>query len=148
MDPVIKAEADRRFETAVRATGARDPRDFYRESLRALKESNPKGYDRAVDHFREVLVPGIASGDLEPLRAWRDYGLLLAELTAPGRTVQIDGTGRAEAFSPEAPLDHLVLHLPQEKGVRAILVALPAVPSPAQRATFDLLVSGKQRLPA
>jgi len=148
MDPAIKAEADRRFEAAMKAAGARDPRDFYRGSLRALKESDPGGYDRAVDHFRDVLVPGIASGELDPLGAWRDYGLLLADLTAPGRTVQIDGTGRAEAFTPEAPLDRLVLHLPREKGIRAILVALPAVPSPAQRATFDLLVSGKLRQPA
>ena len=63
MDPAIKAEADRRFEAAMKAADARDPRDFYRKSLRALKESDPKGYDRAVDHFREVLVPGIASGE-------------------------------------------------------------------------------------
>jgi hypothetical protein len=147
MDKKAKAEADRRFNEAVEATGARDPRDFYRQALRDLKEPNPEGYARAVEHFQNVLVPGIASGDLEPIGAWREYGRLIAEETAPGTTVEIDETGRSRPYSPDSPMDLLVLHLPREKGKRAILVSLPPSPSPAQRASFELLVRGKQRVP-
>lgn len=147
MDQTAKAEADRRFEEALKATGARDPRDFYRQVLRELKESNPEGYDRAVRHFQTTLVPGIASGEAEPLGAWREYGRLIAEAAEPGNTVEIDETGRARPYSPECPFDRLVLHVPHERGRRAILVSLPPIPSPAQRATFELLVRGRQRLP-
>ena len=148
MDPTAKAEADRRFEEALEATGARDPRDFYRQVLRGLKETNPGGYDRAVEHFQTVLVPGIASGEVEPLGAWREYGRLIAEVSEPGNTVEIDETGRSRPYSTASPLDRLVLHIPHERGQRAILISLPQTPSPAQRATFELLVRGKQRLPS
>jgi hypothetical protein len=148
MDQTAKSEADRRFEEALEATGARDPRDFYRQNLRELKDSSPEGYGQAVQHYQTVLVPGIASGEAEPLTAWREYGRLIAEVTEPGRTVEIDETGRAQPYSPESPLDRLVLHIPHERARRAILVSLPPTPSPAQRATFELLVRGKQRLPS
>ena len=147
MDPSTREEADRRFQEALDAAGARDPRDFYRQALRELKEIDSAAYDRAVGHFQDVLVPSIASGEAEPLRAWRDYGLLLAEATAQGRTVEIDETGRSEPYHPDTSLDRMVLHLPDDKGRRAILVALPPTPSRAQRATYDLLVGGKHRLP-
>jgi len=147
MDPAIREAADRRFQEALEATGARDPRDFYRKALRELKEVKPWAYDQAVGHFQEVLVPSIASGDAEPLTAWRDYGRIIAQATAEGRTVEVDETGRSQPFTAETPLDRLVLHIPEDKVGRAILVSLPAEPSSAQRATFELLVRGKQRLP-
>ncbi|TFH64457.1 MAG: hypothetical protein E4G90_08045 [Gemmatimonadales bacterium] len=147
MDEGLKKEADRRFEAALESTGARDPRDFYRKALRELREVNPGGYDRAVSHFQDVLVPSIATGEADPLWAWREYGLLIAEVTTVGRTVAIDETGRSQPFHSDAPLDRLVLHLPNAKGGRAILVSLPPNPSSAQRAAYDLLVVGKHRLP-
>jgi len=147
MDEGLKREADRRFEVALESSGARDPRDFYRKALRELREGNPAGYDRAVIHFRDVLVPTVASGESDPLWAWREYGRLIAELTTVGRTVAIDESGRSQPFQSDSPLDQLVLHLPDAKGGRAILVSLPPTPSPAQRATYDLLVAGKHRLP-
>ena len=148
MDEATKKEADRRFEEAIQATGARDPRDFYRTALRELKGSNPDGYDKAVTHFQKVLGPSVASGKAEPLTAWREYGCLIAEMTCQGRTVAIDETGLSKPYSPQSSLDQLVLHLPDGKGLRAILVSLPPKPTPAQLATYDLLVRGKQRLPA
>lgn len=148
MDEAVKAEAGRLFEEAIEATGARDPRDFYRKALRELKEINPEGYGRAVTHFQEVLVPSIASGRVQPLEAWREYGRLLAELAGPGRAVGVDETGRAQPFSPDCPMDRLVLHIPEERGKQATLVSLPPNPSTAQRATFELLVRGKQRVPS
>ena len=146
MDDRLKIEADQRFEAALESSGARDPREFYRKALRELREVNPRGYDRAVNHFQEVLVPSIANGDSEPLWAWREYGRLIAEVTASGRTVSIDDTGRSHPFDSNTPLDRLVLHLPEGKGKRAILISLPPEPSHAQRATFDLLARGKHRL--
>ncbi|MCJ7629224.1 MAG: hypothetical protein MUO50_12660 [Longimicrobiales bacterium] len=146
MDEGLKKEADRRFEAALESTGARDPRDFYRKALRELREVNPGGYDRAVSHFQDVLVPSIATGEADPLWAWREYGLLIAEVTTVGRTVAIDETGRSQPFHSDAPMDRLVLHLPNAKGGRAILVSLPPNPSSAQRAAYDLLVAGKHRL--
>ena len=148
MDETTRKEADRKFEEAVAASGARDPRDFYRTALRELKEVNPEGYKEAVNHFQTVLVPGIASGRDEPLTSWREYGRLIAELTGPGRTLAIDFTGLASPYTPECPLDQLVLHLPEAKNRRGIVVSLPPKLSPAQKATFDLLVQGKHRLPA
>lgn len=148
MDEATRKEADRRFEEAIATSGARDPRDFYRTALRHLKDLNPEGYKQAVDHFQTVLGPSVASGEAEPVSAWREYGKLIAELTGQGRTVAIDETGLAEAFSPQTPLERMVLHLPDAKGMRGIVVSLPPTLSPAQRATYDLLVQGKQRLPA
>ncbi len=103
MDQAVRDEADRRFDEALKESDARDPRDFYREALRELRKVNPGGYDRAVGHFQEVLIPGIANGESEPLRAWRDYGRLIAELTTPGRAVAIDESGRSQPFAAEAP---------------------------------------------
>ena len=147
MDEDIRKEADRRFEEARAATGARDPRDFYRKALRELKDVNPSGYETAVQHFQEVLVPTIASGEAEPLGAWREYGRLIAELTGPGRTLAIDRSGLGEPYSPQAPMDRLVIHLTDARGTKGILISLPPDPSPAQLATYHLLVQGKQRLP-
>jgi len=147
MSPSTKEEADRIFQEALAASGARDPRDFYRGALRELKDVNAPGYDEAVHHFRAILVPGIASGKAEPLRAWREYGRLIAQLTEPGTTVEIDDTGLSRPFTPDSPLDRLVLHLPHEKGKKALLVSLPPTPTPAQRAAYDLLARGKLRLP-
>ncbi len=146
MDDAMREEADRKFEEALDRAGARDPRDFYREALRDLKRANPEGYDLAVRHFQETLVPSIASGEAEPLRAWREYGRLLAETADAGRTVAVDASGRAQPYTPEAPLDHLVLHLPDARNAKALLVALPSEPTPAQRATLDLLVKGRHTL--
>ncbi len=147
MDDAIKAEADRVFSEALEKTGARDPRDFYRKSLRGLRQVNPDGYKKAVAHYQEVLVPSIANGEAEPLRAWREYGRLIAEVTVNGRTVSIDETGRSRPYEEDAPMDLLVLHLPDTKSGRVILVSLPPAPSQAQRATYELLVAGKHRLP-
>lgn len=147
MDEATRSEAERRFLEALEESGARDPRDYYRTALRGLKDVNPSAYHKAVGHYQEVLVPSIANGEAEPLRAWRSYGRLIAEVTAQGRTVAIDATGKAAPFQEESPMESLVIHLPEAKGTRAILVSLPPNPTKAQRATYDLLVAGKHRLP-
>lgn len=142
MSDEMTQAADRALEAAIEETGARDPREFYRERLKELKQVDAAGYERAVAYYRDTLIPQVAGGD-PALDAWTEYGRVLAETTAPGRTVSIDETGLSHPYEgPE--LTRLILHLPEKPG-RAILVALPPNLSPAQRATFDVLVAGKQR---
>lgn len=143
-DDELTRTADRVLEEALEQTGARDPREFYRERLRELKQSNPDGYREAVAYYREKLIPTVAEGNRPPLDAWTEYGRVLAQAAEPGRTVSIDATGRAHPY--EGPdLERLILHLPDQKNARALLVGLPPELSTAQRATFDVLVARKQR---
>ena len=143
MSPTPRETADSLLEQALQESGARDPRKFYRERLVELKERNVEGYQEAVRYFETTLVTAIASGKESPLDAWTEYGRRLAELTAPGRTVAIDATGRSRPYQPPNTSDDLVLHLPHASGGRALLVALPKELSNAQRATYDWLVAGR-----
>jgi hypothetical protein len=141
----LTERADRVLAEALEATGARDPREFYRERLRELRQANPEGYEHAVAYYRETLIPAVANGTSPALAAWTEYGRVLAEAVTPGRTVSIDETGLARPYEGPGP-DRLVLHLPSAKGGRALLVGLPQVLSTAQRATFDVLVAGRQKI--
>lgn len=134
--------ADERFQEALDASGARDPRDYYRDRLRELRRNNPEGYAKGVAYYQNTLVPSIAEGESDPLEAWRDYGLLLARLTASGRPVAVDATGRSRPFEPPGEPGDMLLHLPDASRERPILVALPPNPSPAQLATHQWLVKG------
>jgi len=134
--------ADRALEAALEAGGSRDPRDFYRQRLRELRDADSEAYDSAVEYFQSTLIPSIASGEAEPLTAWTEYGRMLAELSAPGRTVSIDMSGRSAPYTADRPLETLVLHLPDAPNRRAMVVALPPTLSTAQRATYDWLVQG------
>lgn len=147
MSEIIAAEAEKKLEAALAAHGARDPREFYRERLRDLKQADAAAYDRAVAYYRDTLLPSIAHGEAEPLAAWTEYGRTLAEALAPGRTVRIDGTGRAHPYEGPGGTD-LVLQIPEGKGGRAVLVALPAELTRAQKATYHVLVAGKTRAPS
>lgn len=140
----LRAIADERFRAALERTGARDPREFYRERLRGLRERNPAGYRQATEYFRTVLVPAVASESGDPIAAWLDYGCLLAALWTEGSPVQIDATGRSRPYDPPVPADHLVLHLPTSTREPALAVGLPPTLSEAQKATYDLLVRGRK----
>lgn len=140
----LTAQANANLEAALERTGARDPREFYRERLRDLKRENPQGYETAVTYYTETLLPQVAAGDVDPLECWTAYGLRLAEALAKGRTVAVDTSGVALPFDGPAG-DRLILHLPDENGARAILVGLPPKLTSAQRATYDVLVAGKHK---
>jgi len=146
MSEDLIARAEALLDEALKQEGARDPREFYRERLRELKQANPEGYAAAVTYYKDTLIPQVAAGEGDPLSAWTEYGRRLAEAVAPGRTVAVDASGRAHPYVGPAPRDRLVLHLPDGKGGRALLVALPAGITTAQRATYDVLVAGKQKL--
>ncbi len=138
--------ADSRYSEAVASTGARDPREFYREMLRTLRERSEAEYAEAVAGYQEGVVRGIAERGIDPLEAWLAFGVELAGRVHPGRAVVIDSSGRAAPFSPPPRWEALILHLPEARGVRAIPVSIPPRPSDAQKATLDLLVRGKLKL--
>jgi hypothetical protein len=141
-----KQVADARLQEALDASGSRDPREFYREQLKALREQDEEAYRAAVAYYRDTLIPSIADGSAEPLPAWTLYGKRLAELAHEGRTVAVDASGRSKAWEGWDPTE-LVLHLPEEARTRALLVQLPPRPSDAQRATYSWLVAGRNKLP-
>ena len=137
--------ADQRLEAALEETRARDPRGLCRERLRELKGIDAAAFEQAIGHYRDRLVPSIAAGE-EPFTAWVEYGRTIARLTFEGRTVAIDRTGLAREYATPADPEALVLHLPKGGRGRALLVAQPREPSPAQQATCDLLVDGRSNL--
>lgn len=136
--PDVRARADARSDSVLK--GARDPRDFYRDRLRALKAQDPDAFRRALAYYEDSLIPAVAAEDSDPRAEWLEYGRVLASLAAKGRTVQIDATGRAAEYARPVPADHLVLHLPDAPSQPALIVGIPAKLSPAQKATHDLLV--------
>jgi hypothetical protein len=146
MPKSIQEAADRMLQEALEKSGARDPREFYRTQLMELRERDGDAYQQAVAYYRDTLLPSIAHEGSDPLRAWATYGRTLAELRAQGRTVAIDGTGRSRVVDEPGEEGELVLHLPNDQRVRAILVSLPPELSSAQRATYDWLVSGRKKL--
>ena len=140
-----QSAADKAFEEALRTAGARDPREFYRERLRELKGTDPAAYEEAVRYYQDTLIPAVAEGSADPLQAWLEYGLRLANWAAPGEPVAVDRTGLRRPLEGPAPLDLLLLHVPSANG-RALVVGIPAELSPAQRATYELLVRGRLKL--
>lgn len=138
--------AETRFLEALEASGARDPREYYRDRLKELRTSNPAGYESVVAYYGSTLIPTVAADDSDPLAAWLEYGRVIAETTSPGKAYEIDTSGRRSPYAPPTPRDRLVLHLP-DSGGRALLVGLPIELSDAQRSTFDLLVQGRLKLP-
>ena len=141
----VTEQADRRLAEALEAAGARDPREFYRARLRELRGANPDGYKAAVAYYNDTLLPSVASGEVDALHAWTEYGRRLAVALAPGETIRIDESGRSHAY--EGPdTGGLILHMPSDSGTKALVVGLPPTLSPAQRATYDVLVAGKQKL--
>ncbi|MBI4409444.1 MAG: hypothetical protein HY561_07025, partial [Gemmatimonadetes bacterium] len=140
----VRARADARLEEALMRLGVRDPRDFCRERLRALKERDAAGYERALRYFEETLVPRVAEEASDPLAEWIRYGRLLGELHGGvGRTVAVDASGRARPYGNGDSDDLLVLYLPDDPRAPALVLSAPTGLTPAQQATLDLLVYGK-----
>ena len=146
MDPELQRRADGLFEEALKRTGAKDPREFYRDRMRQMRADDPAAYQEAVDYYQNLLIPSIVDSGADPVTAWQKYGCRMAELTTPGKAVEVDATGRMYPYDPPAPEGRMVLHIPEGSKGRALVVGLPTELSSAQLATYDLLVSGKQRL--
>jgi hypothetical protein len=143
---MMHEQADALLNEALAETGAADPRPRYRLLLSELKRQDPSVYEEAVARFRDTVVPSIARREIDPLTAWLDYGLHLAEKLAPGRAVSLDEHGRGSPLAGPASWRDLILHVPADTRARAILVGEPPGPTRAQQAAVDLLVHGKVML--
>ena len=135
-------EARRRTDLALEAAGLADMRPAYRKLLVRLKRVDPASFEEATRRYREDLEPSVASAEVDPVTAWLGYGRWLAGLIAAGHAVSIDRSGRSRPLGPGGAVesDSLVLHLPDDGGAAAILLAAPREPSQSQRITADLLV--------
>lgn len=147
METELQEAAERRLDEALAASGREDPRVPCRALLRELRELGGEAYEAALADYGARVVHPIASGEADPLRAWIAFGAGLAARLHPGRTVAIDLRGAARPWQESAPAEDLVLHLPDAPRERAIPLAVPAGPSPAQRAALDLLALGRVRRP-
>jgi len=145
MEPPIQEISDRRLEEALGATGAEDPRPLCRERLRELRNAREDAYSEAVRDYGETVTRRIAEEGADPLACWLEFGARLAERLHRGRTVVLDGTGKAREFAPPASWQQLILHLPDDRTVRALPVVVPPEPTSAQSAALDLLVAGRVR---
>jgi len=142
----MQAEADRLLEEALEMTGARDPREPFREFLRELKDRNPSEYEAAVSEYREEVLRGIAESGADPLVRWLEFGCATVQRLNPGRAIVIDGSGRATPYTSPPSWKDLILHIPDDRKSRALLVGSPPEPTAAQNATIQLLVLGKLRV--
>lgn len=125
------------YAEALAAHELEDVQPRYRRLLRELKARDPAAYREAVDRYRSE-VEGVEGG-AETLLAWLAYGAWLASRLEPGALVTISDEGRARPAPSPAPLGPMLLHLPDAAKRKAIVVAMPAGPSEAQRAAADLL---------
>ena len=127
----------RPYAEALATHGLEDVQPRYRRLLVALKGRDAAAYERAVDRYRSE-VEGVAGG-AEALGAWLAYGAWLAARIEPGRLVEISAEGLALPAASPVPLGPMLVHLPDAPNRRGIVVAMPAEPSEAQRATAGLL---------
>jgi hypothetical protein len=135
-----RARAEDRFSAQLEDTGTRDPRDRYRDWLRQLRSRDEAAFRKALDYYESELVPALAAVDSDPLTAWTEYGIRLAQRLSPGSAVRIDATGRSRPYDAATAPDELILHLPRAAREQALPVRVPAQPTPAQHAAFELLV--------
>jgi hypothetical protein len=138
----VSDEAVRRLtDEALEASELADMRPAYRKLLMRLKQVRPDEFEEASRRYKEDLEPSVASGDVDPIAAWLDYGRWLASRLAEGRALSIDRSGRARPYDPDSDSAHegLVLHLPDDDRASAVLLATPNDPSPPQQVTLDLL---------
>jgi len=133
-----RTAAEARTDAAFSASPYEDPRPSYRNRMRYLKDNNPRAFEAARAWYEETLVPAINQG-ADPVEAWITYGRQLGELTAPGATCAIDASGRAREYGGAINGD-LILHLPTDTAAPALALAVPRQISPAQRASYDLLI--------
>jgi hypothetical protein len=137
----LRSRADARLDDALRGAGAADPRPVLRDALRSLRDADPDGFAEARRRFEEDLLGRVAAGE-DALTEWIDYGRWLAERAGPGSAVSVSPDGRSSPWQPPYRAGELVLFLPEAARLRAVVLAAPARPTPAQQATRELLAGG------
>ena len=128
------------MDSALADSAFADPRPAFRDRLRLFREEQPQAFAAALEYYETVLVPSVAADDSDPLSAWVQYGRRLGELSGPGRTLAIDGSGRAHPHTGEPRPDDLLLHVPNDTATQVLPLAVPRSLTAAQQATLDLLV--------
>jgi hypothetical protein len=146
MSQDARARTDAALGQMQAAYALADGRDAYREQLRALRARPDDAFRLATAHYESEVVPRLGSAG-EAIEAWIEYGRVLGEAGGPGRLHAIDPSGRASAYQPPYAAGTLVLYVPDEKNDSVLPVAVPVLPSPAQRATLALLVDRQLSLP-
>jgi len=149
MDDTAKRRAEELTEKAISEASLEDFRAVYRDRLRWLKDNKSAAFTRALAYYNDILVANVENGG-NAIMEWVEYGRQLGDLTAAGKVVRIDETGRARPYETEAAkpaksanlanLDGLILHLPDDTNVPALALAVPRQLSDAQKATLQLLV--------
>ena len=125
------------YTRALAEHGIDDVQPLYRQLLLRLKARDGGTYERAVARYRSD-VEGVTGGG-EALAAWLSYGAWLASCLEPGGLFTISEAGlAARAPDPFAP-GAMLIHLPDAANRKGFVIAMPAAPSVAQRATADLL---------
>jgi hypothetical protein len=140
MSSDVRNRADARLEEALGRAQLADPRPALRERLRQLKERDETAFEEARRYFEESVLARVGGGEDDPILAWIDYGVMLAELTAGGRVLAVSPDGRASDWSPPYRAGELILYMPHETRTAVTVLASPLVLSAPQQATVDLLV--------
>ena len=140
-----KADAEARLAAAFAEHGLADGRPAYRQHLRALREIDATGFEEALRHYEDVVVPALCD-EPDALSTWIDYGAWLGDRTGDGRIVAIDETGRAGTYRSPYTAGTLVLRVPANPSDPVIPAAVPGTPSQAQQATIWLLVEKRLAL--
>jgi hypothetical protein len=143
MTDEMKTRADARLDGALANADQRDPRPFYRNALRHLRENDEPGFQRALRYFEEELVPAVA-GAADPLIAWAEYGLMIGRTLGSGNTVELDATGRALPLESVAGAEGLVLYIPAAAAAPVLVLRYPRKATAPQHAAYELLVEGRQ----
>ena len=100
-----------------------------------LKEHDQERFAQALRHYDEIVLPALAGGQ-DVFEAWVQYGQTLANLSAPGRMMTVDETGRAVAFAAPVRAATLILHVPDDNTMPIFVAAMPArAASEAYRST-------------
>jgi len=141
----LKTEAEARTDEAFAGGDLEDPRAVLRARMKYFREARPASFTAALEYYDQVLVRRIAGGS-DPVAEWIEYGKRLGDLTSRGETFAIDTSGRARPYRAPAPADALVLHIPDDTAVEALSISRPRQMSPAQRATYDLLIGRARSL--
>jgi hypothetical protein len=141
MDAETRAQAEQRLTEAAAGLRLMDPRPPLRARLKQLRERQPDAFTHAVAHYEQHVLPRLAEED--PVPVWLEYARYTGQLSANGRLITIGDDGAATTFkSPIAP-GALVLFLPEDTTVSAFIAAQPIDPTPAQKASVELLIEGR-----
>lgn len=142
----MDSELKRRLESGLTAVfaerGLTDGLAAYRSVLRDLRARDSEAFRQAAEHYETEVVPRLAGGE-DPVEVWVDYGTVIGGLTARGRMMVIDETGRAAPFMVPLEAGSVVLYVPESGRLGAFVAISPVEPSPAQQATIGLLAEGR-----